>query len=541
MAQDDLITRLRQTRNDYAEELVWHRFLLDAYTGTGGFGGKVREPVVGYLGWAAEAYSNAAVALVSPSAEVVTYLDRYPREDDRKFARRRDVAHYLNYVEAIADVLISYVLKREMIRDGAPPTLTEWQKDVDGQGTHWDDLLNDVVKPRAALLGWMPLLFDQPPTLDGQTRAQTDNSGVQVHAVPLFPANLLEWELDDRSQFAWAKTRIDYVHRPDPLGPCLREEKYSIWWPDHVEIYTVTKAEGAQQERVSGPETRPHPFGAVPIAIWRHKPCPEDTVRGVGMINPVAIECRRLFNLGSELDEHLRQQVFALLQVPYSGTTPPDELIAGTDNCVGLPSDSKNEFKWLAPPESVAATYETRIANTVQEIYRLARIEYERGHTLEAASGVARAYEFEKTNRRLGDFAKQLARAEKRSYAIVGPALGVSADSIQQATVTAPTDFRVEDLATDIKNALDAISIALPPTAEMWIKKRVIEKMLPNLPTDQMVEILDELEDKRDEALNASAELQEDASATDDGTGDLDPSAAGDNATDEETSAPAAA
>jgi len=540
MPTDKLIDQLRATRDDYQEELVWHRFLLDAVTGTGGFAGKVKQPAVSYLGWAAQAYSDVTVrGLVGANAQTTTYLDRYPREDDVKFERRRAVAHYLNYVEAILDILVSYVLKREMIRDQVPQQIQDWQKNVDGQGKSWDELLADVVKPRCALLGWTPMLFDQSAAPEGQTRSQNDNSGVQLRAIPLFPANLLDWDVDDAGAFIWAKTRIQYDRRPDPLGPCVHEERYSIWWPDRVVMYTVIKAEGAQEETVSPPVTRSHPFKTVPIVLWRHKPCAEDEVRGVGMVDAVAVEGRRLFNLNSELDEHLRQQVFAMLQVPYVGATPPDELVGGTDNAVGLPAEATHEYKWLAPPESVAATYETRIANTVQEIYRLARVEYERGHTLEAASGIARAYEFEKTNRRLGDFAKQLARAEKRSYAIVAPALNVSETSLDATSVTAPTDFRVEDLASDIKNALDAISIDLPATAEMWMKKRVIEKMLPNLPQDQVDEIMDELEEQRDLKLNAAAAQKQAGETSEDPAlqAELDDVPADDNAAEIEPAA----
>jgi hypothetical protein len=467
----------------------------------------VKAPAVSSLGWAAEAYSSGALVAAGYKGDCESYLDRYPREDDAKFARRKQVAHYLNYCEAILDILVSYVLKREMVRDGTPPAIIEWQLDVDGQGTRWDDLLDDVVKPRAALLGWTPLLFDQAAVQVGLTRMQTNAQGVRPQAIPLFPANLLDWGLADDGSFAWVKLRIIYYRQPNPLGPRAKEEHYIIWTPADVSVYVVTKQDSGE-ERVSGPETRAHEFGVVPIAIWRHKPSPEDRVRGMGMVDAVAVLCRRLFNLVSELDEHLRQQVFALLQVPYVGSEPPSEIVAGTDNAVGLPADSKHEYKWIAPPESVAGTYETRIENTIKEIYRIARVEYDRA-TAAVSSGIAKAYDFEKTNRRLGDFAKQLARAEKQSYVILGRVLGVSQQSIEQATVTAPTDFRVEDLATDIKNAIDAVTIQLTPTAEMWIKKRVIEKMLPNLPSDEEAEIMSELEEQRDAAIELRAHAAE--------------------------------
>lgn len=504
MAEDDLIKRLRATRDDYAEELVWHRFLIDAYTGTGGFAGKVKQPATSYLGWAAQAYADDVVKDVG-GVDVNSYLDRYPREDETKFERRRAVAHYPNYVEAVADGLLSFVLKRPLHRDKTPPGIVDWMANADGTGKSWDRIFEDVIVPRSALLGYTPCLVDAPraPGPEQVTRAQSEAQGVRPKAIPLFPANLLDWQCDDSGVFEWAKLRLDYTRRPEPLGPKVREERYQIWERDKVTIYVVSKAEG-EQERVGPKEEISHDLGRVPLVIFRHKPCPDDPVRGSGMVDGIAPEVRRLFNLLSELDEHLRQQVFALLQVPFTGKTPPSELIGGTDNAVGLPAESKHEYKFLAPPGTVAETYEKRIEKTVEEIYRVARVDYDKGGK-QVSSGVSKAYEFEQTNRRLGDFSKQLAHAEVEVYKVLAPILGVSESAVESATVTAPTDFRVEDLATEIKNALDAISLDLTATAEMWLKKRAVEKLLPNLPESEREVIFQELEKERDAQLQARA------------------------------------
>jgi len=507
MADDELIKRLRETRDDYAEELVWHRFLIDAYTGTGGFAGKVKQPATSYLGWAAQAYSDDVVKEVG-NADVTTYLDRYPREDQVKFERRKDVAHYPNYIEAVADGLLSFVLKRPLNRDKTPDGIVEWMANADGTGKSWSRLLEDVLVPRAALLGYTPCLIDAPPASpQEETKGQADARGARPRTIPLFPANLLDWQCDESGVFEWVKLRLNYVRRPDPLKESVREERYQLWHRDRVEVYSVTKVKG-QQDTATKVGSMLHTFGRVPLVIFRHKPCPDDPVRGTGLVDGIAPEVRRLFNLLSELDEHIRQQVFALLQVPFTGSQAPSELIGGTDNAVGLPAEAKHEYKYIAPPESVAGTFEKRIEKTVEEIYRIARVDYDKG-AKQVASGVAKAYEFEQTNRRLGDFAKQIAHAEHEAYEVVGPALNVSESAIKSATVTAPTDFRVEDLATEIKNALDAISLELPASAEMWVKKRVVEKMLPNLPDSERDTIFVELEKDRDAQLQARALAEE--------------------------------
>lgn len=500
-----MIKRLQQTRDDYAAELIWHKFLLDAYTGTGGFAGKIKQPARGYLGWAAEIYGTGTAASAAGVASFDTYLDRYPREDSPKFARRIEVAHYPGYVEAIVDLLLSYVLKREMAREGIPKQITDWAQDVDGSGTSWDEMLENTLIPRAALLGWIPLLIDADATPEGTTKAQTQGS--RVRALPLFPANLLDWETDESGHFVWAKVRLDYTKRDGPLGDERKEQHYHLWSRTTVRKFVVVDDGRGQRVESDGGE-QPNPFGFVPLSIWRHKPSPDDAVRGLGMVDGIASQVRRLFNLLSELDEHMRQQVFALLQVPQSpNATGGTELQLGTDNALPLPHESKHEYKYIAPPASVADTYETRIAATVDEIYRLARSENDRGKAVSSTSGVARAYEFEKTNRRLGDFAKQLARAERRTYHVLGRVMGLDDKALEGTMVTAPTDFKVEDLATALENATQAITLGIGGTAEARIKQRVVDKMLPNLSPVDKATIDAEIEQERvdDEVARAAA------------------------------------
>ena len=48
MMSDALREALERTRSGYEDERVWHTFLMDAYTGGGGFQGSVRQPCLLY-------------------------------------------------------------------------------------------------------------------------------------------------------------------------------------------------------------------------------------------------------------------------------------------------------------------------------------------------------------------------------------------------------------------------------------------------------------------------------------------------------------
>lgn len=517
-ATDPLIEKLRATRSDYAEEAVSHKFLLDAVFGTGGFRGKYGVTTVSQLGWAAEAYSAITSSLTSnitPSAlQRDTYLDQFPREDQAKFDKRIDIAHYTNYVGPILDLLLSYLHKATVNRDKVPDAVEQWMEDADGNGTNWDTLKRETITHRAATLGWCPVLFDltrpKSDVPDGlqMSVARAREEGIKVRAIPLYPINVLEWITDENRAVVAVKIRTDHVYRADLLSPKVNRETYSLWYADRVERYVVTTPEGGAAPTVSDREVITHDFGRIPIVVFRVKPTTEDNVRGVSAVCNAAVSARRLFNLESEMDDHIRNQVFATLGLPVQDMDANiTELVGGTGSVIKIPHDANMPLHYVAPPSSCADTIEKRMEVTVREIYRTEQVEHTKATGTTATSGVARAYEFEGTNRRLGGMAIALAQSEQDSLRLVSKAIGKQSE----LTVSAPTDFSIEDLESEIDGTIKALEAKLGATAETELKRRLINRMLPNLPQSTQDAIDSELEEIRkqseqDEALRREAE-----------------------------------
>lgn len=503
---DPLVDKLRKTREDYQCEVDWVRFLLDAYGGTGGFAGRVRPPAVAQLGWVAELYGVGEATLAGNVGQLSeSYLDQYPREDDRKYGKRVEIAHYQNYVETIFDLLISYTLKRPATVEDLPKVVDDWRRNVTLRGTSYADLLRHVIARRAALMGWCPVLIDQMPRASGLSEQQVRESGARVEPflAPLTPANVCDWFIDESGLLRWVKLRLQYKDHADPLGEAKQVERYKIYTDTEIRSWDVVDDEIVAQS------TTTHPFGVVPLLSFQHKPHLEEPLRGVSMVGDAAVASRRLFNLDSELDEHLRSQVFALLQVPVPpGAKPPSEVIAGTQNAVPIPSDATQPYAFLAPPASVAETYERRIDATTREIFRRARTKFGQVGG-QVQSGVSKQWDFEETNRLLADFAGQLARAEVEVYRVVARVLGVTDADVDNIRVLAPTDFAVEDLAAEIDNATKALALELGPTAEMLLKRRLASRLVENMSTEDAAAVDEELAEQRDQALNAKVEEQE--------------------------------
>jgi hypothetical protein len=498
-AADDLIQRLRRTRSDYTEEAAWHKFLLDSAYGTGGYKGKFGPTAISHLGWAAEAYTRIATQLPTQFGVIdnrETYLDQFPREDRDKFSKRIDVGHYTNFVGPLLELIVSYVNKSEMHRDAVPDVVKEWQENVDGKGTTWDVMQRETVRPRAAHLGYCPVLYDWPDEHEAEpgapiSLARRRELGVSVSAIPLFPINLLDWSHDKDGDFTAVKIRTDHVVREDLLGECKREERYAIWYRDRVVVYVVTIDEKSN-ETLSQPEERAHDAGCVPLVIFRGKPTPDDKVRGLSIVGDLAIANRRYFNLESETDDHIRGQVFATLGIPVQDMAIPiGEILGGSGSAIKIPMQSQMGLHYVAPPAGVAETLENRMTASEKAMYRTMRIEYD-APTVQT-SGVARAYQFEQTNRRLADLAAGFARAEQKSLRLVGDML--DAPKAEEITVTSPTDFSLEDLAVDIENTLLALGLGLGPTADRELRQRAARRLLPNLPMDKQELIGEELDE----------------------------------------------
>ncbi len=511
---DTLLESLRATRVDHKAELIWVRFLIDAYHGTGGFTGQIEPPAIASLGWVASEYGlagqlgGATATTDDPWSFAISYIDQYPREDKQKHSKRVQISHYQNYVETIFDLLLSYAMKKPAVPEGLPDPLKAWRANVTVNETGWWDLMRLVIARRSALMGWCPVLVDKMPTEEGLSEAQVAAAGIRVtpFLTALTPSNILDWYIDTDGVMQWVKIRLTYLRKPDPMRAGETVQVYKIYSRDEIRSWEVIDDKVGQETKTQ------NPFGEVPLVSFQHKPNVEEPIRGVSMMGDASIASRRLFNLDSEMDEHLRSNVFALLQVPVAeGEEAPKEVLGGSDNAVPVPANATQGYEYVAPPASVAATLETRMQHTVREIFRRSRVQFG-GEKLEQ-SGLAKQWDFEETNRLLSDFVSQLARAEGDAYRLVGKAMQIPAETLEEIRVIPQEDFAVEDLITELDAAEKALALGLGATADMIIKRRVAAKAIDSMSADEAKQVDAELETERDQALNADAEEDEEERA----------------------------
>lgn len=517
MDQVALINTLLSKRADYDSELLWHRFLLDAFAGTGGFEGKVRMPFASFWGAGADMYgrgfAEGSISDATTEAQLDTYLDRFHREDIPKFIRRASIANYCSPVEKIVDIRLSYLSRKPWQRDGIDTKLADWMKDCDGFGTSFETLMRTVVRVRGEVVGYAPVLVDMPEADEsgGQplNQAQADAQGLKPRLIPLLPANLYDWSTDERGGLTAIKVVVAYEEREDLLAKGVVVRRVSLWTAETVRWWEIVDKDNKPTIRAE--HEKPNPWGVIPLAICRHRPSPLDRVRGMSGTRSISKLAKRLLNYTSEIDEHLRSSTFALLQVPVKEIKSTGTLVVGPGNAVPIPHDSTRDYKYISPDASVCTVYEKRIAETKKDISSLGSTEFTGGTTGGETSGagksaMSRSFEFENMNRSLAETAAQYAAFEQELLRIVARMLGLSDDEVQKIVVIPPTKFEVEEMAREIEETLGMRDLKVGPTATGELLKRLVRLKLPGVSDEMLKKIDAEIDD-------AALQAEQDAAA----------------------------
>lgn len=471
---DDLLQSLERTRSGYAVECDHGLFLLDSFTGGGGYQGTIRQPEAGWWGAAASRYSPWRNVETYPRPRC--YLDRYPREDWAKYDERRARAVLWNFIGPLTELKTSFALSTPPNYLGQPAALAHWRENVDGGGSAWEEI-RPAVALAAAIFGWCPVVVDMEPTIEGESLAQARARGAgRPCVVPLTPANLVDYALDGAS-FRWAKIRTDHTAGAWD-GEASSVTSYRIWTRSSVERFDVDASGSVTSHGIA-----PHPFGQVPIAVFRYAPVPGEFVRGLPMHAGPARAQRRLYNLLSELDEHMRSQVFAQLVIACKGGIG-GELAIGTDNAIALDPDSRQEHYYLSPPAGVAAVYERRIESTIDHgIYRAARAEFSKPVITEAGT-----HRFDLAERSGGDFAGELARGERWMDAIAWAGLGGRPEELNGYSVTPAAD-QDADIASAIATTMQGLALKLGDTMSARLRMRLAQRLDPKMTPDVRAQV----------------------------------------------------
>jgi len=418
--------------------------------------------------------------------ETGSYLERHKRETDEDYRTRQKIAHYPNYFASIVNALVDPVFKRKPLRDyegGASVFLEPFLQDVDGKGTSIATFMKQsaiIAKIYGVALIVVDNVTDDAPTVQDAL----DNRAFP-YAYIVTPDNVEDYGLDRTG-------RLDYVRfrEIESIADGTINYRYTRFDRNGWQIW------GAKGGKSEGE----YPLGLVPVVPLFSRLLEQQTLFPAPEFMPLAKAAKAIYNYSSWLDEILYNQTFPILTIQ---SLDAKDVTVGTNNALGYSPDCSHAPAFIAPPSDPANVLLSKIAQTVQEMYRMASLSFV-GDNPSTASGVARQWEFERTNQQLANFAAQCAAAETQVMNIFARWVG----SEINYTVSYPQDFGIVDLAAELTEAQAVLDMGLTHGLSEEVLKRVLAAYCPDISDERFDELVEELRQEEIDRQNAEKEMQ---------------------------------
>lgn len=398
------------------------QFLLDAYTGKGGFASG-------------------------------DYLIQHYRESTDKLTRRQALAVYPNFTRKIVDVMMGFLWKQPPSRESSD-LYSQFAANADGAGTKLDTLLFTYQR-LAMILGTVFVIVDKPRT-QGETAATA-----ALPYLALRFKNQLIAETKDAAGTWESVTFSELLNK--------------------ATVYrTFTKTGWTLHEKADGTDILDqgeYSLGKVPVVrLHIAKPLNPADSYSDSFVYDLANLNWDLYNLRSELRQLFRSQTFAILALPAADPQERERLgnlTIGEENGLTYDPSGGGKPDYVAPPPHPVELYMQQIAATVEDIYRVANLEFVGGVQ---QSGVALSFHFQEANSSLRSMAEMCEAAETEIQTLVH----LWQNQTPSGSIAYSNDFNLTDLAQAIATAMDAVNLQMGAEFDKAIKKRLAKQILSN-------------------------------------------------------------
>jgi hypothetical protein len=398
------------------------QFLLDAYSGQGGFA-------------------------------TGAYLVAHGRESNPKFSSRKELAVYPNFTRKIVDVYMGFLWKQAPSRE-TDELYTSFATNADGAGSKLDTVLSSYQR-LAMILGTVYVIVDKPK-VQGKSKAD--------QAMPYLALRLKNQLVAETKSAAgvWQSVTFSEMDGNDTVYRTFTTTGWKL----------SKKADGSKViERGS------YKMGRVPVVrLHIAKPLNPTDSSSQSWVYDLAQLNWDLFNLRSELRELLRSQTFAILALPVGDSNEREkmkDMTISTENALMYDPAGGGKPGFIAPPADPVELYMKQIAGTVDDIYRIANLEFVGGVQ---QSGVALSFHFQETNSSLRGMAESCETAENEIAQLVYAWQASKFDG----NIAYSNDFNLTDVAGAIAIAMDTVTLGMGSEFDKTIKKRTAKQILGN-------------------------------------------------------------
>ncbi len=412
-------------------------------------------------------------------------LVRHKRESGRTYKDRIRRAFYLNYCGAIIDTYVSHLNKQ------TPVTVVEgvanWDqftKDVNRRGDSMVEFRHDF-QSAAMALGHCFILVDKPKGM-ADSAADEIERGLMPFYTLYYPWDIWDWQLDRFGEPFWVKIveRNDTRRNPvdEPIGNRLNR-RFKIW---------TREAWIAYDEKGETIDFGEHDLGKVPLVPVYNRKRQRSRMLGVSAINDIAYVNRRIFNLGSLIDEFAFRACFPMLANPTQMGENKNVIEVSETLIWDYPDVAKHPPSWISPPTSPMEFLAREIETSEQKIYRLARLEagFE-ARSKQPASGISKAFDWMETSTVLSQKADNFEEAENRAAQLWLDWMDNTSGSI---VVDYPDTFDVKTLEKDLSDATELSGLFVSETLQQRVLNKLVEKIDPKIPDEERAKIRAEIE-----------------------------------------------
>jgi len=408
-----------------------------------------------------------------PSNVSYSYLIRYPRESDEKYARRCELAFFASPLARVTTQFVSHIAAKHTSRETSNALLQTMMNNVDGKDNSVSVFMQQFMV-QAKARGSALMLVDMPSAMPSNLRDQIANR-IMPYWNYISPESVNDFQIGDDGKFDFVSFNGEFIKENGEKVQCVWRFDRESWI-----------ARDDQDSILSSGE---HPLGECPVIIFAESgnyPC-------FGQFAPIADLSKRLFNLDSELDEILRAQTFSLLTLAVPENSSDKEKLQaaktagetiGTNNLLIHTGQAPG---FIAPPDGPASIYLERIQDIRNQI---SEIGLDVTQINQQESGIAMQMRFHTINSELAKFSQLMEDFERRAWDLTAKWLKLNDAPI----IEWPRDFNIADTQGELEILRSMQETAMPNPVLVEQKKRIVETQFGNLDIDQQQELISVLD-----------------------------------------------
>lgn len=418
-------------------------------------------------------------------------LQPHARESEDNYRKRQSLAYYLNYVAPIINSSIDPIFKDTIDRDyNAVDVFEAFLENVDKLGTSLQEFMRRTAVS-AKLYGVVYVVVDNTLNRDGASVLEVLQEERYPHLTVVKPEQVTDWRFDAYGRLL----EFEYVSKVQ-----LSKEKATTthykWTAEECIAYDENHKEIGRV---------PHNLGVLPVVQWFGRNTAPTSIKPTSEYISIAQTNYHIYQVCSWLTQTLQGQSFNILTMPDPGGN--EDITIGISNVLTYDPMATHTPSFIAPDSAPAKLHVEHIEKLVKEMYRMSGIDSVVG-VQEAKSGVAKQWDFERTNQRLADFAVHCENAEKRIVDLFELWTGTKIDYRCEY----PRDFKINDITESLVQAQQAMDLQLGSGAfKLEIAKKVLAAYLPNIEPDIYDEIVGEIEEgAKQEKIDTTYTIEDD-------------------------------